>query len=323
MDSIDVLTVPFACPRHSADAFGNFAHLGSDQTTRFRHDAISTLTTQFRHLIVCIALVACASATGAIRSPAARSVPGTTLRVMTYNIHAGHGDIDRTAATIRALSPDIVGLEEVDVHWAERSGFVDQAGRLSQSLGMPVRFAHIYELPGASVDAPKREFGVALLSRYPIVTWENDTITRLSTQAENPVPLRMPGLLAATIDVHGTPVRVFVTHLDYRKDPSVRRTQVTEMLARIGAVDSPTLLLGDMNASPDAAELQPLFARMHDSWLTTAGPGFTYPADTPTERIDYVLVSPNGKVDTAFVPVVPAASDHRPVVVDLSFGHTT
>jgi endonuclease/exonuclease/phosphatase family metal-dependent hydrolase len=131
----------------------------------------------------------------------------------------------------------------------------------------------------------------------------------------------MPGLLAATIDVHGTRVRVFVTHLDYRKDPSVRRTQIAEMLARIGAVDSPTLLLGDMNASPDAAELQPLFARFHDSWLTTGGPGFTYPADTPTERIDYVLLSPNGKVDTAFVPVVPDASDHRPVVVDLSFGH--
>jgi endonuclease/exonuclease/phosphatase family metal-dependent hydrolase len=94
------------------------------------------------------------------------------------------------------------------------------------------------------------------------------------------------------------------------------------MLARIGAVDAPTLLLGDMNASPDAPELQPLFARMHDSWLPTTGPGFTYPADTPTQRIDYVLVSPNGRVDTAFVPFVPAASDHRPVVVDLSFGRT-
>jgi endonuclease/exonuclease/phosphatase family metal-dependent hydrolase len=240
---------------------------------------------------------------------------------MTYNIQSGHGDIDRTAATIRAFAPDIVGLEEVDVHWAERSGFVDQASRLGQSLGMPVRFAHIYEFPGATVDAAKREFGVALVSRYPIVEWENDTLTRLSTQTENPVPTRMPGLLAATIDVHGTRVRVFVTHLDYRKDPSVRRTQIAEMLARIGAVDSPTLLLGDMNASPDAAELQPLFARFHDSWLTTGGPGFTYPADTPTERIDYVLLSPNGKVDTAFVPVVPDASDHRPVVVDLSFGH--
>jgi endonuclease/exonuclease/phosphatase family metal-dependent hydrolase len=204
---------------------------------------ISTLTAQFRLLVACIALVACASAPRAIPSSTVRSVPSTTLRVMTYNIHAGHGDIDRTAATIRAFSPEIVGVEEVDVHWAERSGFV-----------------------------------------------------------------------------HGTRVRVFVTHLDYRKDPSVRRTQVAEMLARIGAVDSPTLLLGDMNASPDAAEIQPLFARMRDSWLTTAGPGFTYPADTPTERIDYVFVSPNAKVDTAFVPVVPAASDHRPVVVDLSFG---
>lgn len=238
---------------------------------------------------------------------------------MTYNIHAGHGDIDRTAATIRALSPDIVGLEEVDVHWADRSGFVDQASRLGESLGMTVRFAPIYELPGATTDAPKREFGVALLSRYPVVAWENDTLTRLSTQAENPLPTRMPGLLAATVDVRGTHVRVFVTHLDYRKDPSVRRTQVAEMLARIGAVDAPTLLLGDMNASPDAAELQPLFGRMHDGWLTAAGPGFTYPADMPAERIDYVFISPNAKVDTAFVPVVPAASDHRPVVVDLSF----
>ena len=241
---------------------------------------------------------------------------------MTYNIHAGHGDIDRTAATIRALSPDIVGLEEVDVHWAERSGFVDQATRLGQSLGMAVRFAPIYELPGATVTAPKREFGVALLSRYPIVAWENATLTRLSTQTENPAPTRMRGLLAATIDVQGTRVRVFVTHLDYRKDPSVRRTQIAEMLARIGEVDDPTLLLGDLNASPDAAELQPLFARLHDSWLKTAGPGFTYPADTPTERIDYVLVSPNVKVDTAFVPLVPAASDHRPVVVYLTLGRT-
>lgn len=241
---------------------------------------------------------------------------------MTYNIHAGHGDIERTAATIRSLAPDIVGLEEVDVHWADRSGFVDQARRLGESLGMTVRFAPIYQLPGATADAPHREFGVALLSRYPIVASENDTLTRLSTQAENSPPSRMPGLLSATIDVHGKPVRVFVTHLDYRKDPSVRRTQVAEMLARIGAVDTPTLLLGDMNASPDAAELQPLFARMHDTWLTAAGPGFTYPADTPAERIDYVFVSPNAKVDTAFVPVVPAASDHRPVVVELSFGRS-
>jgi len=282
--------------------------------------AASTLTPPVRLLAACLALAACARAPHAAPSSTARSATRATLRVMTYNIHAGHGDIDRTAATIRALSPDIVGLEEVDVHWADRSGFVDQAARLGASLGMAVRFAPIYELAGVADTSPKRMFGVALLSRYPIVAWANDTLTRLSTQTETPVPTRMPGLLAATIEVHGTPVRVFVTHLDYRKDPTVRQAQVAEMLARIGAVDSLTLLLGDMNASPDAAELQPLFARLHDSWSTTAGPGFTYPADTPTVRIDYVLVSPTATVGSAFVPLIPAASDHRPVVVDLSFG---
>ena len=100
----------------------------------------------------------------------------------------------------------------------------------------------------------------------------------------------------------------------------MRQTQVAEILARVGSADSPTLLLGDLNAPPDAIEIQPLFGRLRDSWPTTAGPGFTYPADTPAARIDYVLASPNGKVDTAFVPVVPAASDHRPVVVEISFG---
>lgn len=277
---------------------------------------------QRRLLVTCITLIACATGPRTVSSSSAGGAARTTLRVMTYNIHAGHGDIERTAATIRALSPDIVGLEEVDVHWAERSGFANQASRLGESLGMAVRFAPIYELPGASESVPKREFGVALLSRYPIVAWANDTITRLSTQAENPVPSRMPGLLAATIDVHGMRVRVFVTHLDYRKDPSVRRTQVAEMLAQIGAVDTPTLLLGDMNAAPDAPELQPLFSRLRDAWPAAAGSGFTYPADNPADRIDYVLMSPNGMVDTAFVPVVPAASDHLPVVVNLSFGKT-
>lgn len=77
-----------------------------------------------------------------------------------------------------------------------------------------------------------------------------------------------------------------------------------------------------MNAAPDAPELQPLFIRLRDAWPATAGPGCTYPADTAAERIDYVFMAPNGTVDTAFVPVVPAAFDHRPVVVNLSFGRT-
>lgn len=243
-------------------------------------------------------------------------VPGVSLRVMTYNIRSGNGDLARTADAIRASAPDILALQEVDVHWAERSGFADQATELGQRLHMQVRFARIYRRPGTDSAQPPREFGVALLSRYPIVAWRNDTLTRLSTQDKNPVPAPMLGLLEARINVSGTAVRVFNTHLDYRSDPRVRQQQVREMLAYIGDSSVPTLVFGDMNAKPDAPELQQLLGRLHDAWPASAGPGFTYPAEAPTERIDYVLVSRQFRVSSALVPVTEA-SDHRPVVVDL------
>jgi endonuclease/exonuclease/phosphatase family metal-dependent hydrolase len=239
------------------------------------------------------------------------------LRVMTYNIHAGHGNLARTAEAIRALSPDIVALQEVDVHWSDRSGFVDQVGALAAALGMNAAFAPIYRIPNDDSSKPPREFGVALLSRHRIVTWRNDTLTRLSTQDSNAVPGPAPGLLEAIVDVNGSQIRVFNTHLDYRADPAVRRRQANEAAAAIARSSTPTILFGDMNATSDAAELAPLFALLHDAWPPDSGSGYTYPADQPTKRIDYVLTSHGFHVLRAFVP--PAdASDHRPVVIDLA-----
>jgi len=238
------------------------------------------------------------------------------IRVMTYNIRSGNGNLDSTAAAIRAQSPDIVALQEVDVHWADRSGFADQVTELATKLGMQGRFAPIYVLPGLAPGAVSRQFGVAVLSRYPIVRFRNDTIARLSTQEPNPVPAPAPGLLDAVLDVNGQPVRVLNTHLDYRKDPAVRTLQVQQMLAFIGDLGVPTLVFGDMNASPSAPELQPLLQRLHDAWSGSDSPGLTYPADAPRERIDYVLVSAQFTVRSIRVPETQA-SDHRPVVAEL------
>ncbi len=235
---------------------------------------------------------------------------------MTYNIHAGHGDLARTAEAIRALSPDMVALQEVDVHWSERSGFADQVAALASALGMEARFAPIYSLPNRDNSAVPREFGVALLSRHHIVAWRNDTLTRLSTQDSNATPARAPGLLEAVVDLHGTRVRVFNTHLDYRADPSVRRRQAGEMAAAIRGLHEPLIVLGDLNAPPDAPGIATLFERLRDAWPSDSGPGYTYPADTPVKRIDYVLISHDFRAIGARVPSSDA-SDHRPVVVDL------
>jgi endonuclease/exonuclease/phosphatase family metal-dependent hydrolase len=246
------------------------------------------------------------------------SRPGSDrpLRVMTYNIHAGHGNLTRTAEAIRAQSPDIVALQEVDVHWSDRSAFVDQVGALAAALGMNAAFAPIYSIPSGDSSKPPREFGVALLSRHRIVTWRNDTLTRLSTQDSNAVPAPAPGLLEAIVDVGGSKIRVFNTHLDYRADPAVRRRQANEVAAVVARSSAPTILFGDMNATPDAVELAPLFARLRDAWPPDSGLGFTYPADQPTKRIDYVLTSREFGVVRGFVPASDA-SDHRAVVIDL------
>jgi endonuclease/exonuclease/phosphatase family metal-dependent hydrolase len=251
----------------------------------------------------------------------ARAVP---LRVATYNIHAGAGmdnvfDLDRQTAELRSLDADVIGLQEVDVHWGTRSQWRDLASELAGRLGMQVSFAPVYSLDPQTPGAPRREFGVAVLSRYRIVSAENHEITRLSTQVPNPVPAPAPGFGEVVVRVKGLPVHVYVTHLDYRADPSVRGAQVADT-RRIMAEDrkserSPVrqILLGDFNAAPAAPELAPLWQE-----LTDAEPGGpTYPAQDPVQRIDYVAVSKDSvRVRDAAVAQT-LASDHRPVVADL------
>ena len=245
-----------------------------------------------------------------------REPPTVRLRVATYNIQAGGGNLLAIAETIREMNADVVGLQEVDVHWSDRSRFADQAAELGRALGMDVRFAPIYRLPNSDRTKPLREFGVAILSRHRIVSFRNDTLTRLSTQDTAAGPMPMPGLANAVMEVQGRRIRVFSTHLDYRADPRVRALQVMEMLRHADASEEPTVLLGDLNAPPDAPELKPLFTRFRDAWANRDS-GHTYPASAPVKRIDYVLTSSDFFVSHA--AVVPAlAADHRPVVAFLS-----
>ena len=256
-------------------------------------------------LWILVAIIsACATAGGSLDQC-------TPFSVMSWNIAAGGGNLARTAETIRASNTDIAALQEVDVRWSERSAFVDQADSLAKLLGMSVRFAPIYSI--SDTLRKSRQFGVAILSRYPIVSWRNHEITRLSTQQQNAVPAKAPGFLEAVVDVRGTKVRAFSTHLDYRSDPAVRRTQVGEMLEIIGVNKVPTILAGDLNAPPDAPELQPLRV-FFDAASASNGGAMTYPARSPTKRIDYVLVSDDFTVTDTRVEATDA-SDHRPVIM--------
>jgi endonuclease/exonuclease/phosphatase family metal-dependent hydrolase len=269
----------------------------------FGHDGAVRRVGVFVLVIVC-----CLGAVPASAVPAHGAV---SLRVLSFNMHTGIGgdgrlDLARTAATIREAQADVVALQEVDVHWDSRSDFRDQARELAGTLRMRVFFAPIYDLAPLHPGAPRRQYGVAVLSRFPFAHTANHEITRLSTLDPNAVPAPAPGF--AEVEVAG--IRVFVTHLDYRPDPAVRATQVADMLRIMPC--GRKILLGDFNAPPEAPELAPLWRE-----LRAAPTGFTFPADVPAKKIDYVTVSPDIRVRSS-TALETLASDHRPVLADVS-----
>ncbi|WP_247004322.1 endonuclease/exonuclease/phosphatase family protein [Halosolutus gelatinilyticus] len=248
--------------------------------------------------------------------------PDRSLTAMSYNVHHGVGsdgrlDLEGTAREIRESGAEVVGLQEVDVHWGERSNFRNQAASLAEMLDANYVFAPIYSLDPPETDRPRREYGLAVLSEYPIRHSRNHEITRLSPLL-GPEPQSAPGFPEVSVNVRGVRVSFFATHLDYRADPSVREMQVGDMLEIVDADRGPTLLVGDLNAPPGAPELRPLWDEFDDAWnVRSEEPGYTFPAETPTKRIDYVLTSSDVETDAVEV-VETLVSDHRPVIAELS-----
>ncbi|WP_052427950.1 endonuclease/exonuclease/phosphatase family protein [Actinopolyspora erythraea] len=248
------------------------------------------------------------------------------VRVMQYNIHSGRDwrgrlDLERTASVIERADADVVALQEVDVHWSERSAWRDQVRVLASALGSRAFFAPVYSLPPNREGAPERRFGLAVLSERPVIATINHPMSRLSTQHPSESPVTLPGFPEVVVDVAGTPLHVYAAHLDHRKEPGTRRIQAREIVATLARdpPGHPQVLLGDLNAASRAPELAPLWTRLRD--VAGHRGAATYPARHPAVRLDHIAVSAGIGVNGSGV-VSSTASDHLPVTADLTVGPT-
>ena len=234
------------------------------------------------------------------------------MRAMTFNIHHGVGvdgrlDLQRTAETIESQQIDVVGLQEVDRRFADRSEFADQARVLSRMLGMRLAYGAALDLEPASPGEPRRKYGNAILARSPIVRRNNVLLPRTAAVEQR-------ALLRVQIDIGGRRLDVYTTHLEAH-DTGQRALQAGAVATSIASRVGPCVLLADLNARPDSAEMAAITAVLRDAWTVGSGRGFTYPATAPTRRIDVVLHSPDVHPTAASV-VAATGSDHRPLVVD-------
>lgn len=246
--------------------------------------------------------------------PPHHGTDGRPLTVVTYNIHHAQGadgvlDLERVAVALRDSGASVITLQEVDRHFGDRSENVDQASWLGRRLGMQVVFGANLDLAPAAAGDPRRQYGTAILSKYPIRSWQNTLLPKLPAGEQR-------GLLEADIAVRGTTVRILTTHLQHNNTP--------ERLAQIAAIRDltaddhrPTVLTGDMNALPDSVEYARLSDSFSDIWpLVGEGDGFTFDSDAPQGRIDYVFTA-NGVRARAATVLQTLASDHLPVRAEL------
>ncbi len=232
------------------------------------------------------------------------------LRVLCYNIHHANPpskpneiDLNAIANVIRLQNPDIVALQEVDVHTARSGSDIHQAEVLGKLTGMKSWFAKAIDYDGG-------EYGLAILSKYPMESMRNTPLpTAAGTNGEH------RALATAIITLPGNKKILFAcTHLDAQGNDTNRVLQINKILEVLKKETLPVIIAGDFNAVPSGIVIKTL-----DSYFTRScisGCPFTIPVTVPDKTIDYIAFAPASKFIVREHKVIDEkyASDHLPVL---------
>ncbi len=242
------------------------------------------------------------------RRPAAAESSRDRLRVMAFNILVVNRQNSQIKLTIEKAQADVVLLVEY-APWHEE-------------LLDDLRDTFPYQLK----EPRNYGYGLAILSRYPIVDHEIDHL--ILKPDDLPVALhhswKEDPYILATVEWNGRKLQIMGVHLFNPTSFSqfLRRTQQFDRLTEIvkAQTEHPLILMGDFNCVP----WSPFFRDfLRATGLSDSRNGFGYQGSWPTGGdlvsipIDHILVSRDLSVQHRQVLPV-AGSDHYPVICDLS-----
>lgn len=230
----------------------------------------------------------------------------TTVRlsVMSFNIHAGTGGEDAIGSFLASSGCDIIGLQE-----ARKPLVVNLPDPVPKIRTM---------LPGYSLARGGSRGELVTLSRYPIVSNAEHPLDDLSACTE------------VVADVRGRKLRFLNVHVitgdpkgllkgkgaDFRQrlilTARTRCIQARALHDLISRSNLPIVLAGDFNSPPDSELYRILKRDLKDSFSEAgSGFGFTYKANLPLWRIDYIWA---GDLKISRCQTLnPGLSDHRAV----------
>ena len=250
------------------------------------------------------------------------------MRIATFNILHGRSlddgrvDVDRLADAVRSLDADVLGLQEVDRD-QPRSHGADLTAVAAEAMGAADHqfVAALAGTPGDTWIAATGDeqpgpaaYGIALLSRYPVVSWRVVRLPALRASvpmwfqgSRRPVWVRDEPRVAVAAVLDG-PFGEFTacnTHLSFI--PGWSALQLRRVVRSLTGTREPMVLMGDLNMAPRQAAavtgLRPIVSAA------------TFPLDAPRRQLDHVLVrgrlTATGPGEARRLPL----SDHRALVV--------
>lgn len=204
------------------------------------------------------------------------------MKIMTFNtLHfmdyiSKNIDFPKFAEEIKTFDADIIGLNEVR-NKGFIKGYTNQLKKVSALTGYDYYFGKAISVGGL---AP---YGNGLMAKEKIMN---------AVTVKIPNPEKKTGdkmyesrcIIKAKIKDY----TVIVTHMGLNFD---ERENAVKAILQL-APEEKCIIMGDFNCTPDAKELKPLF----DKYICSDVNDFTFPADKPRIKIDYIFVSKDIKI---------------------------
>ena len=219
-----------------------------------------------------------------------------SLRVVTYNVRSLRDDRDALVRVIRRLSADVVCMQEAPrrLRWRAR------CAALARDTGL------LYVGGGGTAG------GSMMLASLRV-----GVRSTLEYRFSRTPGLHERGAVAAVVELGGAAAVVASVHLGLDSTERLRhRSELVGMVDRFGG--QVTVLAGDINERPDMPAWRAIADEFTDAGAADDTP--TFSTRDPRRRIDGVFVRGPARVASYGVvdgADVQAASDHRPVVVDV------
>lgn len=244
----------------------------------------------------------------------------SSLRIMTANVHKGFTFFNRRfilpelREAVTTVAADVVFLQEVlgthQRHARRHSNW--PAAPQYEYLADTMWPQYAY---GRNAVYTEGDHGNALLSRYPILQYENVDITVPGTEQR--------GLLHSTLDVPGQAVvHTICVHLGLGEKQRRQQLGLLGKLLDSLPNDAPVVVAGDFNDWRNSATA--ILARhgMHEAFVHAQQmPARTFPARWPWLRLDRVYVRNAETRNPLVLHRKPWShlSDHVPLVVEIVF----